>query len=365
MVWRLWVAETLTGKPVQEVTKLATGSGSWNRILNGVGSGSHTFNLSGSPFTKTQHRHIFKPWTHSLWVCWDDTPVYAGLFTRAGWKAQTKQLTVTHSEVRILLGRRLMFSVGGWATGTVDLYSQDARHAAAYFVWKAFRDGLPRWQLPVEIFAHVGGSRHDIAYNTHFKTGEELVDAISKENGGPDIDFRPERVPLSDWFRWRLRVGNPLLNGGQFEWDLAAQSGAQDVETFTEGINMTTGVFTPGEGSDKVRPFGQAALETGLEPYQGPYLDLVEVFSQEPDIARLDAHALAIRREGEAPTERVTFSVRADHYPGAGALVPGMTVRAKLKADEWLDGGWTPFRYVLGLSGGMGKTITLKLKGDE
>ncbi|VXB74804.1 hypothetical protein [Pseudoclavibacter sp. 8L] len=372
MGWRWIIAETITGRPVAEVTNLVGGDSPWTRQLRGVGSGSTVFSLADSPFSRSQHRDLFYPWIHTLHQCWDTPtgpwPVYSGLLNRAGWKAKTKLLTVSHAEVRVLLSRRLPFPVGGWGTGTVDAYSLDARRAMALFVRKGLIDGLPRWKIPLDVISHVGGSRRDTVHNDQFATIEDVVSRLETAENGPDLDFNPRRVPVSDYFDWEARIGNPsnggLLDGPAFEWDLTSDSGAQDIDADTNGMNMTSGIFTPGEGTGSTRPFGQAALDTGFETRPYPYLDRVEVVSQEANVSKLDAIARSIRLEHQEPTDTVGFSVQASSYPTAAAFVPGMRVRAKVAEDEWMPAGWTPFSYVLAFSGNRDETITFKVKED-
>lgn len=365
-MWSYVVAETLTGKPVQDVTALVTKDVSWKRQLNGYGTGKHGFHLGASPFTRSQHRYLFQPWTHSIFQCWNRTPVYGGPFVSGSWNGRNSVLTVNSVELRVILSRRLLYSLGTWVTH--DIYSADARRAMAYFLRLALITGNPnpaRWAMPVDIPGHVGGTRNDKVYRYHFKTSEEVVAAISDEDGGPDLDFRPYRVADSDWFRWEARIGDPaaggLLTGPSFEWSLNG-SNAQDVSQDWDGLPMTTGVFTPGEGNDEVRPYGQAALETGLEPYQGPYLDKVVSFTQEDRPDRLNSNARGILRAFQQPKERSGFSVRADLFPQVDQFVPGMRIRGQLPGDAWTTPGWSPFQYVLGYSGDGGKRVTFEVK---
>ncbi|MBS3177758.1 MULTISPECIES: hypothetical protein [unclassified Pseudoclavibacter] len=357
------ISESITGKPVQNVTRLATRESSWERLVGQVTSGSTTFSLAASPFSRAQHRTLFMPWTHQLNICWNRWPIYSGLITQAGWTQRTKRLTVKSSSLRILLSRRLMFPVGGWGTGTVDAYSLDIRRAMALFVRKALLDGNPRWKVPLTIIGHVGGSRRDTVHNDSFQTAEDIISALEAEANAPDIDFRPRRVPLSDYFEHEVRIGDPanggLLDGPSLEW----ARGAQDVKTVTEGIDMVTGAFTPGEGSEQIRPFGQSALDTGLEPYQGPYLDKVQTFSRAASLDQLDAFARAIRIANSEPRELMSFTVRSDGRNKLDQFMPGMRARALVRGDEWLPPGWSPWQYVLGYSGGSNRSVTLKVKG--
>lgn len=360
--WSLWAVDSNSGAKQQ---RLSPSSGSWRRVINGAGSGTHSFQLRARPKTisldswRTMWQDWTRPWARTLVVCWDDTPVYAGVIIGSVWDRKKGVLTVSHEEIRTIFSRRHAYGVDQYETGTLTVTGRSFVGAVRAIVLACAGPKSARWQLPIVYPADSAGSYSNTWHNYSFVLGEKMLADIQNLENGPDIDFHPQ-WSSSGALEWVLRVGNPRLTGGTFEWAAdAAKTGLTGVTVTRDAKNQLTGVLTIGEGSE-------ADIKWGRAPESGgsviPYLDTSRPYTDIGDVAKLNSFAQAELATFREPTVQYAASVLASEYPGVLSLVPGSTLRVGFSADEFVDSGVKVMR-LLGLSGDLSSSLTLEVQG--
>ncbi|WP_424462873.1 hypothetical protein [Pseudoclavibacter helvolus] len=382
-MWRFWICNSLTGVRLREVFPA---DGSWKTLMNGVGSGSHSFSLFDevevlvrAGFSRDAARAEVKAtwseftdpdgWLPAVVVCWEDVPVYAGLVQRRENDDATGIVTVHHVEVRALLNSRLTHPVGGFGTGDWAITNKDMRTAASEVIRKAAGNRGPRWDVRWTAYTPVSGSysRQIKAYEQ--QTGEQILAEIQNAENGPDIHIRPRWRDTDQGLEWEDRRGSPRLTGGSYEFIAGADNGTSDLKFVQDAKRQVTGVHVAGKGSeiDMRRGWAAESAPTG----KGWLLDHVLPMKHVSDVGLLTSHGRAYELAHKYPTTQFQVSLRADGAPDrngmrgptAAEILPGTTVRVNpgsrslILPDRWFSG------YVIGVSGDMG--LDLKLDFQE
>ncbi|VXB32503.1 hypothetical protein [Pseudoclavibacter sp. 8L] len=383
-MWKFWICDSITGVKLREVFPE---DGTWKTLMNGVGSGNHTFSMAdeverlvanGMPRSaateevRTVWPELLDPdgWKPALVVCWGDVPVYAGLLQRQVGAGATNKVTVNHVEVRALMDERLMHPVGDPTRGNFVLFGVNARTAAAQIIRKALGpylngwDFRPRWDVRLTPYTPEPGTFEMPVKAFEVQNGEQLLTLIQDDEGGPDIHFRPRWRESDQGLEWEDRRGSPRLSAGTHEFVIGAEeNGASDVSFITDAKNQATGAHVVGKGTeeDMRRGWGTEQLPLGT----GWLLDKVLSLKHISDPLTLDSHGRAFVKAHKHATRQFSMSVRADGSPSGGLLgptaaqiMPGTVMRvlpsnSLILRDEWLDG------YVIGVSGDMGMDLKL------
>lgn len=383
-MWRFWICNSLTGLRLREVFPA---DGNWKTLLNGVGSGEHTFSLfdeverlvqtgMSRADARTEVRTVWPDlldpdgWKPALVVCWGDVPIYAGLLQRQSAAGVTDMVTVSHKEVRALMRKRLMYPVGDPSRGNFVLSGINARSAAALIIRKALGpylngwDFRERWDVRLAPYTLEPGSFEMPVKSFEIQNGEQLLTLIQDSDFGPDIHFRPRWNSTDFGLEWEDRRGTPRLTGGVHEFLIGAEdNGASDVSFLSDAEKQATGVHVVGKGTevDMRRGWGTETTPLGT----GWLLDEVLTLKHISDTAVLDSHGRAFVKAHKHTTRQFAMSIRADGSPSGGRIgptitevIPGSTIRvlpshSLVLPDEWLSG------YVIGVSGGMGLDISL------
>lgn len=358
-LWTFFIVDTNTG--VRQL-KVFPAAGSWRRVINGAGSGSHSFRLrtkSARAVGRAGWRALTQPWARTLVVCWAGVPVYAGIIQGRNWDTVSGTLTVQHSEVRSIFSRRHPFGVNAYETGTLTVTNRSLRGALRAVIMAGAGLGSWRWNLPFVYPDDEAGTYSKTWSNFSFPLIEEMISDIQDLDGGPDIDFRPQWAADGS-LQWAVRIGSPRLAYNVFEWQASApQSGVTELSVTEDASKQLTGVLTIGEGSEAAIKWGRAPESAGS---QIPYLDTSRPYTSESSQANLDSFARAELATYREPTTQYEMTVLAPQYPGANELVPGSTVRLGVTADEFLDDGFKSL-YLLGLSGDMSAKLKLEVQG--
>lgn len=83
-----------------------------------------------------------------------------------------------------------------------------------------------------------------------FQKIDDMLGDVESLDGGPDIDFEP-RWNAAGKREYLLRVGTPRLTGGTFEFPMNVPKPVLfDVEEIEKGIDVLTGVFAVGMGTE-------------------------------------------------------------------------------------------------------------------
>ena len=162
MTYSFHIVATQTGITQIEVFPSA---GSWSRVLNAGGKGSHSFVLGGpdpeSGLADPMEDHgLTEDWARTLVVSWDGVVVYAGVIVKRVWDDPTQTLTLEHEDVRSLFSRRFPFgTVGYWAAGTSEtqsglltLTALSLRASVIRIMQESLTGPFPsKWALPIDL----------------------------------------------------------------------------------------------------------------------------------------------------------------------------------------------------------------------
>lgn len=363
MVWSYWFVNTITGEKQLQVEPAG---GSFGRVLNAAGSGSHVFKLGDRRLPRQRWWELTEPWARTLVQCWDDVPVYAGLITGRPYSRDSQTLTVTHTDIRSLFLDRYPFGVASyWADelnrvpGKLTITNKSIVAALAKVLEQGMLGpvGAADYTLPVVLpSTGTAGSFSRTFENFNFQNVADIMAELQEMDGGPDVEFAP-RWSSSGRLEWVLRAG--ALTGGTFEWHLEAEQ--SPVSSFTvaeDALKQVTGTFGVGQGSGADMIVGGTP---GVATAAIPARDVIVKWQNVPT----DAEASSLAKEHVAahrdPTVQPALKVLASTVDPT-TLILGSTIRTYDLDDPWLPDGWTDQRLI-GVSGGVGEEIVLTVQG--
>lgn len=342
----------------------------WSRPLNDAGTANGTLNLEDPDVRDTRPRYTTAP-ARTFWMIeWNETPVWGGIV----W---THQYTRTPSR-RLKLGAAGLWSLLDHRKAVAALTYTDAPHNTADLAWSGISLGTQAKRLVQAALAHVGGElpivlpddapgssvRNYPAYNLPW-IGDLLSNLTAVEDG-PDLEFTIERDPAREsYVRWRMRVGNPLLEQRGDYWrfdDTVPDSPVTELAVKTDGSKMGTRAWVPGEGQERDMLLG---LQEDPELVDAGY-PLLEVedttHKTTSDPLTLDAHAWDLVARRSRPTEQWDVSVAADAPDASlGQYAPGDAALLTVEGDGYIPDGEHPVR-IIGLSSGSNRSdVTLEL----
>ncbi|GAA2230278.1 hypothetical protein N1031_06955 [Herbiconiux moechotypicola] len=329
----------------------------WATRLNGFDTGSTTFQLGASKLTRADWHELIDPWRRTVEVCWDDQIVYSGLMMGTTYDRSAATLTVASAEVRTILARRMLFPIGGYATGTKNFTSRTLR-GLIFEILQLATQGDPSvvWRLPFSfdgLSAEIGPeARTYFAYL--FENAEKLITDLQDADGGPDVHFQARWA--SDLRReWLVRLGSPKLSGPARSFTTVGRAPtALNVQETLDGTQMVTGIFLAGAGSEEDMLHGEAA--TVAAPGGYPSLDVVRQAKKLTDQSQLNVRAAAERDAFRLPTKQLSFDVLARDFLPDG--VPGSPVALWDEGDFWLPDGQN-YQRCIGMRGDLSERITL------
>lgn len=367
-MWSYHLCDSITGEKLLEIQP---DSGSWASSLNRPDGGSHVFKLADLRIKRETMWNLTTPWARTLVQCWNKQPRYAGLVSGRPYDWGTKQLTLTHTDVRSIFLARYPFGVGSyWADlaetipGRLVLSGLSLRAIAANVVEQGLLGPTSKYALPIVLPSRTEAGPHSLTVeNFNFRKVADLLDEIQRMDGGPDIEFAP-RWSTSDRLEWVMRAGSPAapaLTGNEFEFNLSAEE--SKIASFTiaeDAQKQVTGVFGLGEGSGADKIVGGTP---GLSVADIPARDEAISFSMaktRPDAASLASEYLKAHRGSSVVS---SLSVRTTDVD-PNRLVLGSTISIFDKGDWWNADGWVKYRLI-GLSGDMGETMKLAVMGNR
>ena len=363
MSWTYEIVDTRSG--VRQ-SRVFPASGSWKRVLNGSGSGQHTFQLGDRAMTRESWRALTNPWTRTLVVCRNGLPVYAGLITSRPYDYDTTTLTVHHSDIRFLLSSRFPFGVTSYHGGTLVCTSLSLRSIAGRVVQAGLLGPRDTYPLPIVLptLTEVGSvSRTYDAWN--FQTVADALDDLQKTDGGPDIDFEP-RWSTTGTLEYVMRTGTPatpLLGGNLFDFNMAGtEPPLTGVGVLEDGSAQVSGVFILGQGSEADMIVGGIPAGTEL-PGIIPARDVTQAFKTVTTEAAAGAMAVAASAALYGLTKQWDFKMVANDAVPIESLRLGSTLRLNFLNDPWIADGWSSLRLI-GLSGDMSETVTPIVQGS-
>ncbi len=371
-----FITTSLKGEVITEVFPTV---GNFSRVANGVGSGSHTFQVNDiqSGLTPAQWRYVTSLKQHSIVTCYNGVPVYSGPLEARTYRRDNGTLEVQSSEFRTWLNSRLMFLVNYYGSGTKTFTGMSLQTIVREIVRYALVDpeGVPSgdggaWRLPVDLPGIQAGSENRTYFNYNFVSPEQAVKEIQDLYG--DVDFQPQWAP-DGTLRQLLRIGGPWLAGPTYEWIINADnSGAHNIVYKESAQKLATAIRAIGQGSGEDIRTNFAGLEhVGGTPYLGPNIDTSISLTQIDDLSLLHRHAREELQKRKVPVNQLTFDVLASgtahadsrfNAPSLDKLIPGSRLRTSIQDDPFIPDDWRE-NYLLGVSGDFNSDhVSLKVK---
>ena len=364
-----FITTSLKGEVITEVFPTA---GNFSRVANGVGSGSHTFQVNDiqSGLTPAQWRYFTSLKEHSIVTCYNGVPVYSGPLEALTYNRDSGALEVQSSEFRSWLDKRLMFLINFYESGTKTFTNMSLGTIIREVVRYALVEPGGSWGLPVDLPGIQAGSESRTYFNYNFVSPEQAVTEL--QNLGPDVDFQPFLAP-DGTVRQRLRIGSPWLAAPIHEWIINADNaGAHKIVYKESAQKLATGIRAIGQGSGEDIRTNFAGLEhVGGTPYLGPNIDTSISLTQVDDLSLLHRHAREELQKRKVPVNQLTFDVLASgtahadsrfNAPSLDKLIPGSRLRTSIQDDPFIPDDWRE-NYLLGVSGDFNSDhVSLKVK---
>ena len=276
--WRLFVAETTTGKIIRDLPFV--GAPQWSYGLNMAGGLSAKIPIGA--ISKDELRAVLDYWRLSIGIAWGDHiwqcgPVVTYRFTDV---EGPPVLDVGAAGIWGLFSQKRVIANPAW-TG-VNLAAEDAdvnlTNLSLHTIAKRLvqNDLTRNGSIPIVLPSDIAGSQeraypgYDLAY-----VGERLSNLTQVING-PEIEFRPEYTDDSrTYMQWRMRIGNPRLGnlGLPHSWDYGRA--LSHVDEDGDGSNMQFASWVRGNGMERGLLIGHYTDET-LVDLGWPMLESVD-----------------------------------------------------------------------------------------
>jgi len=364
-MWKTFLCQTLTGQPLMQVDSTSLSDFSWERRLNGIGSGSATFVMegigSGSSIAarRDSRRKLLEPWSRMLVHCWNDIPIYIGVLTNPS-KVTATTVTFDHSEIREVFKSRKTIGVSGYDPKGLRRVTNESHVSIAgrLIRWACEGPSYANWMLPMAMPpVGMSGNQSRTWHDYNMPTIEDELAEIQDDDGGPDIDFRP-RVRPDGTYYLEPRLGN--LDGPLLEWIYSAsRSSLAELSLDGNGDQQANVIYATGDGSEQkllVRSAWQTSSDTDMIA-----LEVDESYSQLKSGSALQSHAASGISSRQKPVSDWRLDVRADGIPGVGELVLGQPHRVYTTDHPWIFDRWSDLRLV-GFKGGLDHKITLQMQ---
>jgi len=329
-------------------------AGSVNRVLNDMGSGSHTFPNAMPLASRASLRSLYQLWARTIVVSifldafgLQKKALYGGVIQCRSFDFNTGELDIQHADIRSILSRRYTFGTNGYSGNTSDNKLEIGSHTLAaiapWVVWagtQARTDG--NYSLPIELSdSSEVGTDYRIYYDYNFTTLDAGLTEL--QDVGPDIDFEPMWSDAGTFY-WKMRTGTgaqPQITGARFDWMLTApEPGIFDVKVTEDGTKMSTTSFAVGTGSEVDMMVATATGSSSL-----PALErMVSYKGADQGMSVLQAHANSDQATHTLPTEQWEFSIFASKHPGAIAL--GVLHYIGSWDHGWVEDGWRKTRAI-------------------
>jgi len=359
-MWTYHICDTGSGEIIGEVKP---SSGSWDRVMNGIGSGQHSFVLSdlGIPGNRASYQAIRRtltaPNARTLVQSWDGQVTYAGFITDRSTDRESGVLTVQHSEIREIFKKRFTFGENGYqgeGGGKLIVENNTIESLVGWLVWQGMQGIGDNWSLPlIPPPRNITGGHTRTWWDYNFPVVESEITELQNAYGGPDIEFKPQ-WSASNTLEWQSRVG-ALDDGKTLDWNLSAERPrATQVKTKEDASKTANMVYTIGDGQERDMLVRKARASTAQ-----PALERIENYAQLKELGWLQGHADADLATFRNPTEQVSWTIRAGDNPGIRDLVLGQRVRLYTKNDNWFEDGWHDYRLIA-FSGDLTEDIRLE-----
>lgn len=373
--WRLFVAETATGKIVRDLPFV--GAPQWSYGLNMAGALAPKIPIGA--ISKDDLRAVLDYWRLSIGLSWGDHIWQCGpvVTYRYSDVDGPPVLDVGCAGIWSLFTQKRVIANPAW-TG-VSLAEEDADVALTNLslhtiAKRLVQNDLTRnGNIPIVLPADITGTQernfpgYDLAY-----VGERLSN-LTQVIDGPEVEFRPEYTDSSrTYVQWRMRTGNPRLGnlGLPHTWDYGRA--LSHVDEDGDGSQQQFTSWVRGNGMERGLLIGHHADES-LTDLGWPMLESVDgSHSSAIEQATLDGWAQANVETYRNGMNTWAARVRIDGTDGRGRhtgspaldiVSAGDNATFSLRDHRWIPNGVYGQRILSISSGGDLVTAQLALQG--
>lgn len=328
--------------------------GNYRDSLSTVGSGTHKIVIpTVTKYTQAQWKAATAHWWAMLAVMWDDEPLYFGIIQDKTWDYWSQTLTLKTVTIDDFWRNRYTFGVGGgYNLPAFKIVAQSMRAALAATINRV-NGGVwgGTWPMPLDFnvpLAESGTFSLDLE-NHDWKTGQSIIDNIQARDGAPDVAYLP-KITADGKARWDVLIGSPRIPGPSVTVPLSVRRGRALSPVLHEaGGEMVSGMFTPGEGTGKIRPHGEAGF------IDGPAMavrDAARTISDVDDDDALNDMAMATLVARRRATRQHDFGLVIDDGPNAlpaSAMRLGTRINL-LHSGDGYEPPFTEANYIVAIS---------------
>ncbi|PPG36338.1 hypothetical protein [Rathayibacter sp. AY2B5] len=315
MVWTHSIHEGHNGNLLQANVRPIASSG--DRVLNGVGQGTHTFQLQRDD--GFNWKGLLGPlWNRIIVAAWDGVPKYAGyIHSLEPWDRAKQQATIRSVCVRDFLSNRFLYPANpqDYPNGTRSVTARSHAATLRKILLEATQGRGGEWNLPLVLPDDGSGPIDRTWWFYELWTAERAFTEIQNLNEGPDVDFEP-RYRADGGIEWVVRTGSPHLESGDFEFNLdAPEQPLSGVRYRLNGQDLRTGSIGLGKGSEASMRVGFAY---GYSGSAAMIRDRADSYKDIDDQADLDDHAISDLVTNREPIEQWAYTMRAEPATAGG-----------------------------------------------
>lgn len=370
--WTALIFETRSGRIVNNDLPVL-GVPNFLRRINTSSSleGAVLVGDSSTPDARTLEANTAE-WRYCLAVAYNGYVVDFGPIMDSDYTDSTSQLRIGCGDMWSLLGRRTLINPATppAATTASALLPMDATRDVTYtalskadIAVQLVSDSCGRsgFDLPIDFPATTGGTEtrtypiYDLA-----DVGERLMD-LSKEGGGPDIDWQVNPSATDGYVRIQMRIGNPTLSQSGAPQIFDYNSSISEIDVSSNGASLSMGSYVKGNATERGSQVAYASNST-LVAAGWPALESVDTsHSSITDPALIQSYATANAAMNSTVTK--TWSCVAVLDPSTPQLSdyqPGTFVTINVRGHSYIADGQYSQR-VLGVQNNGGSVGTVKL----
>lgn len=366
MAWSAWVHKTISG---QQRMRVFPDTFTWQRVLNGTGTGEAVFLLSDQVTGKIPYHDLFEEVRNTLVFCWDGVPIYAGVITDSDYDADTDSFSLKHSDIRWILKRRKALSDGGeWTPQrphgkrTLSYRGYSLRGIAAQIIEEV--KAAPNGDLPIRYagFSPREPGPHERNYpGFNLPWADDLLTNLTNVIGGPDIDFVPvwgdPSIPTEKGrLRWLMYAGSQqapsLALPHAIDVNLDGGShGVTGLKRSRSAQRQAKRAFGVGDGIGAEMILSVRGWGLGMPPNDFPLLDGEHQNKTVTNLGVLNDHSDGYLAAYSEPIIQDSFSILAHGNPAKGQpsftnIRPRAVIRHHNRSRGGLPQGWTRSRII-------------------
>lgn len=373
--WRLFVAETVTGKIVRDMPFV--GYPQWSYGLNQAGALS--LKVPIGPIDKTELRSLLDYWRLSWGLSWGNHIWQCGpvVTYRYGDAEGPPTIDVGCAGIWALFSSKRVIANPSWTGVSLAEPAADVAltNLSLHTIAKRLvqNDLARNGNLPIVLPSDITGTQernypgYDMAH-----VGERLAQ-LTQVIDGPEVEFRPEYTDSTrTYMQWTMRTGNPRLGnlGLPHAWDYGRA--LTHVDEDGDGSKQQFRTFVRGNGMERALLIGHFE-DTSLVGLGWPMLESIDGnHSSATEITTLSGWAQADVQTYRRGTNTWSARVRIDGTDGRGRrtgapaldiVSVGDNATLNMRDHRWIPDGLYGQRILAVSSGGDLATAQLGLQG--